>query len=169
MSIQHLYYCSVIKLCLNLWDSMDCSTPDFPVFRYLLELSQTHVCWVSDGIQPSHPLSSPSSFAFNLSHHQSPFQWAGSSHQMAKGLELQLQQQFFQWIFRVDFLEDGLVGSPCSPRDSHESSPTPQFKSINSLVLSFLYSPTLTSIHDYWKNHSFDYMDFCWQSDVSAF
>ena len=51
---------------------------------------------------------------------------------------------------------DGLVGSPCSPRDSQGSSPTPQFKSINSLVLSFLYSPTLTSIHDYWKNHSFE-------------
>ena len=48
------------------------------------------------------------------------------------------------------------VGSPCSPRDSQESSPTPQFKSINSLVLSFLYGPTLTSIHDYWKIYSFD-------------
>ena len=54
------------------------------------------------------------------------------------------------------FLLDWLVWSPCSPRDSQESSPTPQFKSINSLVLSFLYSPTLTTIHDYWKNHSFD-------------
>ena len=53
-------------------------------------------------------------------------------------------------------LEDGLVGSPCSPRDSQESSLMPQFKSTNSLVLSFLYSPSLTSIHDYWKNHSFD-------------
>ena len=51
---------------------------------------------------------------------------------------------------------DGLVGSPCSPRNSKESSPTPQFKSINSSVLSFLYSPTLTSIHDHWKNHSLD-------------
>ena len=57
---------------------------------------------------------------------------------------------------RTDLLYDGLVGSPCSPRDSQESSPTPQFKSINSLVLSFLYSPILTSIHDHWKNHSFD-------------
>ena len=61
---------------------------------------------------------------------------------------------------RAYFLEDGLVESPCSPRDSQESSPTPQFKSIYSLVLSFLYSPTLTSIHDYWKNYSFDYMDY---------
>ena len=60
------------------------------------------------------------------------------------------------------------VGSPWSPRDSQESSPTPQFKSINSLVLSFLYGPTLTSTHDYWKNHSFDSTDLCWQSDVFA-
>ena len=54
-----------------------------------------------------------------------------------------------------------MVGSPCSPRDSQESSPTPQFKSINSSVLSFLYGPTLTSIHDYWKNQSFDNTDLC--------
>ena len=53
-------------------------------------------------------------------------------------------------------LQNGLVGSPCSPRNSQESSPTPQFKSINSSVLSFLHSPTLTSIHDHWKNHSLD-------------
>ena len=70
---------------------------------------------------------------------------------------------------RTDFLLDGLVGSPCSPRDSQESSPTPQFESINSSALSFSYSPTLTSIHDYWKNHSFNLMDLCWQSNVSAF
>ena len=59
--------------------------------------------------------------------------------------------------------------SLCSRRDSQESSPTPQFKSVNFLVLRLLYGPTLTSTHDYWKNHSFDYMDLCWQSDVSAF
>ena len=64
---------------------------------------------------------------------------------------------------------DGLVGSPCSPRDSQESSPTPQFKSISYSALSFLYSPTLTSIHDHWKNRSLDQMDLCWQSNVSAF
>ena len=65
-------------------------------------------------------------------------------------------------IFRVDFLKDKLVWSPCCPRDSQESSPTPQFESISSLVLSFLYGPTLTSIHDYWKNHSFGSTDLCW-------
>ena len=63
-------------------------------------------------------------------------------------------------------LQDGLVGSPCSPRVSQESSPTPQFKSINFLVLSFLHSPTHTSIHDHWENHSLDQMDLCWQSNV---
>ena len=63
-------------------------------------------------------------------------------------------------------LQNGLVGSPCSPRDSQESSPTPQFKSINSSALSLLHSPTLTSIHDYWKKNSFD---LCWECDVSAF
>ena len=68
-----------------------------------------------------------------------------------------------------DLLQDGLVGSPCSPRDSQESSPTPWFKSINSSVFSFLQGATLTSIHDYWKNHGFDYSDLCQQSNVSAF
>ena len=64
--------------------------------------------------------------------------------------ELQLQHQSFQWIFKIDFFEDWLIWSPCSPRDSQESSPTPQFKSTNSSVLSLLYDPTLPSIHDYW-------------------
>ena len=94
----------------------------------------------------------PSPLALNLSQHQGLFKWVSSLHQVVKVLEFQLQHQFFQWIFSTDFFWDGLVGSPCSPRDSQESSPTPQFKSINSLALSFLYSPTLTSIHDYWKN-----------------
>ena len=129
--------------------------PGLPVHHQLLEFTQTHVHLVGDAIQPSHPLSSPSP-AFNLCQHQGLFQWVSSLHQVAKVLEFQLQHQSFQWIFRTDFLENGLVGSPCSPRDSQESSPRPRFKSINSLVLSFLYSPTVTSIHDYWKNHSFD-------------
>ena len=122
-----------------------------PVYCRLPEFTQIHVLWVSDAIQPSHPLSSPSPPAFNLSQHQGLFQQVSYSHQVAKVLEFQLQHQSFQWIFRTDFLENGLTRSPCSPRDSQESSPTPQFKSINSSVLSFLYSPTLTSIHDHWK------------------
>ena len=75
----------------------------------------------------------------------------------------------FVWLFRTDFLYDWLVWSPCNPRDSQESSPIPHFKSISSLALSFVYVSTLTSIHDYWKNHTFNYMDFCQQSNISAF
>ena len=150
--------CQSVQLlsCVRLCDPMDCSTPGFPVYHQLPELAQIHVHRVGDAIQPSHPLASPSPPAFSVSQHQGLFQWVSSLHQVAKVLEFQLQHQSFQWIFRTDFLQDGLVGSPCTPRDSQESSPTPQFKSINSSVLSFLYSPTLTSLHDYWKNHSFD-------------
>ena len=133
---------------------MNCNTPGFPVLHQWLELAQTHVHWISNTIQPSHPLSSLFLPAFSLSQYQGLFQWGSSSHQVAKVLEL--QHQSFQWIFRTDFLQDWLVGSPCSPKDSQESSPTLQFKSINSLALSFLHSPTLTSIYDYWKKHSLD-------------
>ena len=149
-------YSSVAQSGLTFCDPMNCSTPGFPVHHQLPELAQTHVHRVGDAIQPSHPLWSPSPPAFNLSQHQDLFQWVSSLHQMAKVLEFQLQHQSFQWIFRTDFLEDWVVWAPCSPRDSQESSPTPQFKSIHSLALSFLYTPALTSIHDYWKNHSFD-------------
>ena len=88
------------------------------------------------------------------------FQWVSSSHQVAKVLEFQPQHQSFQWIFSIDFLYGWLVGSPCHPRDAQESSPTPQFKSINSSAFSFLCGPTLTSIHDHWKNHSFEKWTF---------
>ena len=87
---------------------------------------------------------------------KSLFQWVNSSHEVAKGLEFQLQHHPLQRNPRADLLQNGLVGSLCSPRDSQESSPTPQFKSINSSALSLLHSPTLTSIHDHWKNHSLD-------------
>ena len=145
-----------VQLCLTLCDPMNCSTPGFPVHHHLLEVTKTHVHRVSDAIQPSHPLSSPSPPALNLSQHQGLFQGVSSSHKVAKVLELQLQHQSFQRTPRTDLLLDGLVGSPCSPRDSQESSPAPQIKSIDSSVFSFLYSPTLTSIHDHWKNHSLD-------------
>ena len=123
-------FSSVAQSCLTLCNTMDCSMPGFPVHHQLLELAQIHVHRVSDAIQPSHPLSSPSP-AFNLSQHQGLFQWVSSLHQVAKVLEFQLQHQYFQWIFRTDFLQDWLVWSPCSPRNSQESSPTAQFKSIN--------------------------------------
>ena len=151
-----LLFSSVAQSCLTLCKPMDCSTPGLPVHHQLPELTQTHVHWVGDAIQPSYPLSSPSPPALNLSQHQSLFQWVSSSYQVAKVLEPQIQHQSFQWILRTDFLQDRLVWSSCSPRDSEESFPTPQVKSINTSALSFLYSPTVTSIYDYLKNHSFD-------------
>ena len=83
--------------------------PGFPVHHQLLELAQIHAHQVGDAIQSSHPLSSPSPPAFSLSQHQGLFQWVSSSHQVAKVLELQLQHQSFQWIFRIDFLYDWLI------------------------------------------------------------
>ena len=84
------------------------------------------------------------------------FKWVSSLHQVAQVLEFQLEHRSFQWTPRANLLQNGLVGSPCSPRYSQESSPTPQFKSINSSALSLLHSLTLTSIHDHRKNHSLD-------------
>ena len=118
----------------------------FLVHQQLPEPTQIHVHRVGDAIQPSHTLSSSSPPTFNLSQHQGLFKWVRSLNQVAKGSEFQLQHQSFRWTPRTDVLQDGLVGSPGSPRDSQESSPTPQVKSINSSVLSFLYSPTLTPI-----------------------
>ena len=97
-------FSSVAQSCPTLCDPMDCSTPGLPVHHQLPEFTQTHVHWIDDGIQPSHPLLAPSSPAFNLSQNQGIFQWVCSSHQVAKVLEFQLQHQSFQWIFRTDFL-----------------------------------------------------------------
>ena len=97
-------FCSVSQSCPTLCDPTDCSTPGLPVHHQLLEFTQTHVHWVSDAIQPSHPLSPPSPPTFNLSQHQGFFKWVSSSHQVAKILEFQLQHQSFQWVFRMDFL-----------------------------------------------------------------
>ena len=159
---------SVTQSCLTLCDPTDCSTPGLPVHHQLSEFTQTHAHWVSDDIQPSHPLSSPSPPTFNLSQHQGLFpksQFFPSGGQSirvwawASVLPVNIQDWFpLGWTGWISL----------STRDSWESSPTPQFKSINSLVLNSLYSPTLTSIHDYWKNHTFDYIDLCWQSLVSV-
>ena len=89
---------------VGLCDPMDCGTPGLPVYHQLPKFIQTHIYWVSDAIQPSHPLLSPSPPTFNLSQHQGVFKWVSSSHQVAKVLEFQLQHQSFQWIFRTDFL-----------------------------------------------------------------
>ena len=147
-------FSSLAQSCPTLCNPMDCSTSGLPVHLQLLEFTQTHVYRVGDAIQPSHPLSSPPP-SFNVSIRVFSCWvkngWVSSSYQVAKVLELQLQYQSCQQIFRTDFLQDWQVGSPYSPRNSQESYPTLQFKSINFLALSFLYGPTLTSIHDYWK------------------
>ena len=115
----------------TLCDPMNHSTPGLPVHHKLLEFTQTHTHRVGDAIHPSHPLLSPSPPAPNPSQHQGLFQRVISSHEVTKVLEFQPQHQFFQWTPRTYLLQDGLVGSPCSPKDSQESSPIPQFKSIN--------------------------------------
>ena len=137
--------CLVAQLCLTLCDPTDCSTPGFSVLHHFPELAQTHVHWVSDAIQPSCPLSSPSP-AFNLSQHQGLFQWALCI-RWPKYWSLSLNigpSNEYSGLFPLGWT--GLIS--CSPRNSQESSPTPQFKSINSLALSLLYVPTFTSIHD---------------------
>ena len=153
--------------CPTLCDPMNHSMPGLPVHHQHPEFTQTHVHWVSDAMQPSHLLSSLSPPAPNPKRASESFPmsqffaWGGQSTRVS-ALASVLPMKTQDWSPL-----NGLVGSPCSPRDSQESSPTPQFKSMNSSVLSFLYSPTLTSIHDYgwiyihtwlklWKTHSFD-------------
>ena len=143
---------SRVQLC----NPMDCSTWGFPVQHQLLELTQTRVHQVTDAIQPSHPLSSPSPPASVLPSIRVfssesvlcirwPKYWNFS-------FSISPSNEYSGLIsFRIDWFD--LLDCP---RNSQESSPTPQFKSISSSALSFLYSPTLISIHDYWENHSFD-------------
>ena len=148
---------------------MDCSTPGFPVHHHLLEFSQTHVHRAGDAIQLSHPLSSPSPPAFNLSHHQGFFPmsqlFASSGQSIGTSALASVLPVNIQGWFPLRLT--GLI-SLLSKRLSRVFSST-EFKSINSLVQSLHYDPTLTSTHNCWKNHSFDCMDLCWKSDVSAF
>ena len=155
-TLYSVQFSSVAQSCPTLHDPMNLSMPGLPVHHQLPEFTQTHVHRVSGAIQPSHALSSPSPPAPNPSQHQSLFQCVNSSHEVAKVLEFQLWHHSFQTNPRADLLQNGLVGSPCNPRDSQESSPTPQLKRINSLALNLLHSSTLTSIHDHRKNHSLD-------------
>ena len=148
---------------------MNHSMPGLPVHHQLPEFTQTYVHQVGSAIQPSHPLSSPSPPAPNPSQHRVfssesalcmrwpqywSFSFSISPFTEYSGLN----------SFRMDWLDLLAVQGTLKTLF-----PTPHFKSINSLALSFLHSPTLTSIHDYWKNCSFDQTDLCWQSNVSAF
>ena len=139
--------------CLTVCDPMACSTPGFPLHHQLLELTQTNVHRVSDAIQQSHPLSSLSPPVFKLSQYQNIFQWVSSLHQVTKVCIFSISPSS-EFSGLISLMIDGF--DLCSPRDSQESSPTPQLKSISSLALSFLYGPTLISMHDYWEIHSSD-------------
>ena len=152
-----------VRLFVTPWTAARQASLSITNSQSLLKLMSIESVMPSNHLILCHPLLN---LSFNLSQHQGLFKWVSSSHQLVL---FQLQHQSFQWIFRTYLLQDGQVGSPCSPRDSQEFSPTTQFKSIDSMVLSFLYSPALTSIYNYCKNHSFDSMDLCWQSNVSAF
>ena len=119
-------FSSVTQSFLTVCDPMDCSTPGLPVRHQLLEFIQTHVHWICDAIQPSHPLSSPSPPAFSLSQHQSLFQWISSSHLRPKdwsfSFSISPSNEYSGLIsFKMDWLD--LLASP---GDSQESSPTPQ-------------------------------------------
>ena len=102
--LSSVQFSSVTQSCLTLCNPMNHSTPGLPVHHQLPQSTQTHVHWVSDAIQPSHPLLSPSPPALNLSQHQGLYRWARYSHQVAKVLEFQLQHQSFQWTPRIYLL-----------------------------------------------------------------
>ena len=149
--VRSLQFLSVAQSCPTLCDPMDCSTPGLPGLHRLPECAQTDVRRVGDAIQPSHPLSSPSPLpsvfpSIRVFSNESllrikwPKYWSFS-------FSISPSSEYSGLIsFKMDWLDLRI----------QESSPTPQFKSINSLALSFLYGPTYTSIHDYWKNQRFD-------------
>ena len=148
---------------------MNRSTPGLPVHHHLLEFTQTHIHLVSDAIQPSIlcrpllllPPIPPSIRVFSNEstlHMRWPKNWSFSFSIIPSKEHPGLIS------FRMDWLDLLAVQGTLQ-----ESSPTPQFKSINSSALIFLHSPTLISIHDHWKNHSLAKTDLCWQSNISAF
>ena len=159
---------SVTQSCLTLCDSMNCSTPGLPVPHQLLESTQTHVHWVGDANQPSHPLSSPSPPALNLSQHQGLFKLASSSHQVDKVLEFQLQHQSFQWTpglicFRMDWLDLLAVQGTLKSLFQHHSSKASIL--LHSAFFIQLSHPYMTT----GKIIALTRRTFCWQSNVSSF
>ena len=159
-------FSSVAQSCLTLYNPRDWGWPGFPVHHQLPEPIQTHGHWVGDAIQPSHPLSSPSPPAFNLSQHQGLFKcqlFASGGQSIgvsasASVLLMNIQDWFpLGWTGWISLQSNGLKSLL-----QHHSS---KASILRCSVL--LYSPTLTSIHDHWKNHSLDQTDLCWQSNVS--
>ena len=160
LSLIHMPYnsscccCSVAKSCPTLCEPIDCRTSGSSVLHYLPEFAQNYVHWVSDAIQPSHPLSPWSPSAHNLSQHWGLFQWVGSSHQMAKvhAEDISPSHKYSGLIsFRIVWF------ALLAVQGTQKYSLAPQFKSINSSVLSLLHGLTLTSIHD---------LEYVWFSGV---
>ena len=161
--------CSVTKSRPTLCDPIECNTPGFPVHYQLLEFAQTHVHRTCDAIQPSHPLSPllllpsifPSIRVFS-SELALCIRWLMY---WSFSFSISPSNEYSGLIsFRIDWIDllavQGILKSLLQ---------LPRFENISSSALSLLYGPTLTFVHDYWKNHSFDYMDLCQQSDVSSF
>ena len=149
-------FSSVAQLCLPLCDSMNHRPPGLPVHHQFPTFTQTHVHWVSDAIQPSHPLLSPSTPAHNPSQHQGLFQWVSSSYQMAEVLSFSFNispssEHPGLISFRIDWFDLLAVQGALKSLLQHHSS-----KASILWHSAFFYSPILTSIHDYWKNHSLD-------------
>ena len=162
------FCCWVANSCLTLWIPTDRSMPGFPIPHHHSEFAQVHNHGVGDAIQPSHPLlpSSASASVFHsiwvfsnelAVHTRWPKYWASA---LASVLPKSIQNWFPLGLSDLNFL---------FPKDSQESSPTPQFKSINYLALCLLYGPTLIAVRDYWKDHSLNYTDPCQQRDIFAF
>ena len=162
-------FSSVAHLCLTLCDPTDCSMSGFSVHHQLLELAQTHIHRVDDVIQPSHPcrplLLSPSIFpSIRVFSNESvlPITWPKY---WSFSFSISPSNEYLGLIsFRMDWLDVLAVQGTLKSLFQHHSS-----KAIAASVLSFLHGPTVTPIHDKWKNHSFDYTDLCWHSNVSAF
>ena len=144
---------SLVRLFVTPWIAAHQAFLSITISRSSLKITSIEWVMPSSHLILCHPLlllsSSPPNIRVFSNESTLRMRWS-------KELEFQLYHHSFQRTPRADLLQNGLVGSPCSSRASQESSPTPQFKSISSSVLSFLYSPTLTSIYDYWKKHSLD-------------
>ena len=146
--MQLYQFSSVAQLCLTLCDLMDHSMPGFTVQHQLLELAQTHVHRVGDAIQPFHPLSSPFSSCLQS------FPASGSF--PVESVVHVYWPKYWGFSFSINPSNEYSALISLLSKGLSRAFSTPQFKSINSLALSLLYCPTLTSICDYWKNHSFD-------------
>ena len=159
---------SVTQSCPTICDPMNCNTPGPPVHYQLLDSRpQIESVMPSSHLILGHPLLllPPIPPSIRIFSNESTLHIS----QTRTSIGVSALPSVLTKNTRTDLLQNGLVGSPCSPRNSQESSATPQFKSISSSVLSFLHSPTFISIPDHWKNHSLDQADLCWQSNVSAF